>query len=139
MMLESSAADCTVDPGQGECPVCGLFDIFGRKWTIHLLRVIDEEDGLRFNELKRRSEGISPRVLSDRLSELTEMDLLERIDYEEVPARVEYELTEKARGLDRIFDAYLAWADRWAEPDEPEQVGTAGDRPNVDLRTEGLD
>jgi len=101
---------CLVDPGQGECPVCDLLDLFGRKWTLHLVWTLREEGSVRFNELKRRAEGISPRVLSDRLDELVEMGIVEREDHETDPPHVEYRLTAKGRDLDRVFDAYMDWA-----------------------------
>lgn len=111
-------ADCIVDPGQGECPICGLIDLLGRKWTLHLVWTIREEGSVRFNELKRRAEGISPRVLSDRLDQLAEQGLVDRIDHDTEPPHVEYRLTAKGEGLDEVFAAYLDWAEAWSEEDQ---------------------
>lgn len=105
--------ECLVDPGQEECPVCGLVDLLSRKWTMHLVWTIREDGPIRFNELKRRATGISPRVLSDRLSQLEDQGLVERMDHEETPPRVEYELTEKGRDLEDVLAAYADWAHRW--------------------------
>lgn len=104
---------CFVDPGQGECPVCGLFDLLGRKWTLHIVWTLRERGTVRFNQLKREADGISPRVLSDRLDELAEQGLVERTEHDETPPRVEYALTEKGRDLEGILAAYADWADRW--------------------------
>lgn len=113
---------CFVEPGQGECPICGVFDLFGRKWTLHLVWTLREERSVRFNELKRRAEGISPRVLSDRLEQLCEEGLVERIDHDTNPPHVAYELTEKGQDLDRVLEAYLAWAKRWSNEPVPETL-----------------
>lgn len=113
---------CGVDPGSSSCPVCALFDLFGRKWTIHILRVIEEDGPVRFNALKRTAEGITPRVLSDRLSQLEEAGLVDRVDHGTVPPRVEYALTEKGEDLERLFEAHVAFAERWGEPFPQEEA-----------------
>lgn len=81
------------------CPVCGTFQLLGSKWTTHILGVVYEEEAVRFNALKRELDGISSRMLSDRLDELEEHSLVERVDYEEVPPRVEYHTTEKGEDM----------------------------------------
>jgi DNA-binding HxlR family transcriptional regulator len=104
---------CLTDPDRAECPVCGLIDLMGRKWTLHLVWTLREEGPMRFNELERQAEGISPRVLSDRLDELVGRGLVERRDHDETPPHVEYELTPKGEGLDEVLEAYRDWADTW--------------------------
>lgn len=74
---------------------------------------LTEEGTVRFNELKRMLDGISPRTLSDRLSELEEMGLIERIDHGTIPPKVEYRLTDQGRDLERVYDAFLKWAEAW--------------------------
>lgn len=111
--MREDVPECFVDPGEGDCPVCGLFDLLGRKWTLHLVWTLRQEGSVRFNELKRRAEGISPRVLSDRLSELEDQGLVRRIEHDETPPRVEYALTEKGQDLDGVLAAYADWAQRW--------------------------
>lgn len=113
---------CRADPGSSSCSVCALLDLFGRKWTIHLLRVIGEEGPVRFNALKRAAKGITPRVLSDRLSQLEEAGLVDRVDHGTVPPRVEYALTEKGEDLERLFEAHLSFARRWGEPFPQEEA-----------------
>lgn len=108
-------ASCLVDPGQGGCPVCRMVELLGRKWTLHLVWTLREAGPVRFNELERRAEGISPRVLSDRLDQLVEEGLVERTDHGETPPRVEYELTEKGHDLEAALEGLLAWARRWED------------------------
>jgi len=78
-------------------------------WEI--LRAV-AEGPTRFTHLER-STRVSPRTLSERLKELTELGLIERVAYPEVPPRVEYTLTETGRvvievlgELERILGAF---------------------------------
>lgn len=107
------AASCLETPGDCSCYFCGLFELLGSKWTLHMVGFLAEEETVRFNELKRMLDGISPRTLSDRLTELEDMGLVERIDHGTIPPKVEYRLTDKGRDLERIFQAFLEWAKEW--------------------------
>lgn len=95
------------------CYFCSLFGLLGRKWTMHLVGVLTVEGTVRFNELKRRLDGISPRMLSNRLEELEDAGLVERIDHGTIPPKVEYALTDQGEGLDEVYGALLSWADEW--------------------------
>ncbi len=131
------AVTCLETPGDCNCYFCSLFELLGRKWTLHTVGFLSEADSVRFNELKRMLDGISPRTLSDRLSELEEMGLIERIDHGTIPPKVEYRLTEKGEDLDRIYETLMAWADRWdvdivQPPDPPEDEASDRDRAQTD-------
>lgn len=105
--------DCLEGTEDCNCYLCSLFGLLGRKWTIHLVGVLTVEGTVRFNELKRRLDGVSPRTLSDRLDELEEAGLVERIDHETIPPKVEYALTDQGEGLDEVYGALLSWAEKW--------------------------
>lgn len=75
------------------CPCREMLDLLANKWSALVIGAL--EDGPQRNgELKRRLEGISPKVLSQTLKRLEDHDLLTRTVYPEVPARVEYKLTD---------------------------------------------
>ncbi|MGB4778842.1 winged helix-turn-helix transcriptional regulator [Microbacterium sp.] len=75
------------------CPCRDMLDLLANKWSALVIGAL--EDGpQRFGQLRRRLEGISPKVLSQTLKRLEEHDLLTRTVYAEVPARVDYELTQ---------------------------------------------
>lgn len=75
------------------CPCRDMLDLLANKWSALAIGAL--EDGPQRNgQLKRRLEGISPKVLSQALKRLEDHGLLTRTVYPEVPARVEYELTE---------------------------------------------
>jgi len=103
-----------------ECPVCRCAEIISGKWTLLIIR--DLADGsLRFGELERSLEGISPRTLSLRLRALEEEGILERRTYPEVPPRVEYALTDKGRALVPLIEDMRSYGRRWL-PRERETV-----------------
>jgi DNA-binding HxlR family transcriptional regulator len=64
----------------------------------------------RHGELLRSLPGISPKTLTDRLRELEGEGVLTRRVFAEVPPRVEYELTERGRSLNAVYEAMIAWA-----------------------------
>ncbi|MCQ6525386.1 helix-turn-helix transcriptional regulator, partial [Bacillus paranthracis] len=61
------------------------------------------EGTLRFSDLQKSMDGISPKTLSLRLKELESQGIITRKVYPEVPPRVEYTLTDKGKQLERIF------------------------------------
>src|ERR1035438_5129174 len=72
--------------------------LLGKRWTGLLLFAL-MNGPLRFCELTSTVEGLSDRVLSDRLRELELEGIVERIVYPRIPVRVEYQLTEKGHAL----------------------------------------
>jgi DNA-binding HxlR family transcriptional regulator len=79
-------------------PVGDILALIGDKWTV--IVVAELGDGkLRFNELKRRIEGISQKMLASKLKTLERDGLVSRTIYPVIPPRVEYELTELGRQL----------------------------------------
>ena len=86
--------------------------LLGKRWTGLLLYAL-LEGPQRFCELTSTVEGLSDRVLSDRLRELELEGVVERVVYPQIPVRVEYKLTEKGRGLEPVVLAIRRWADKW--------------------------
>lgn len=86
-----------------------LFKLMGKAHTIAILHEFAvEPDPWRFNELKERL-NVSPNTLSERLSELVDADLVTRHAYNEIPPRVEYEATPKAKELESVFEDLHDW------------------------------
>ena len=94
-MTTSSACsiDAPHDVYDAQCPCRGVLDLLADKWSALAIGAL--EDGpLRFGELKKRLMGISPKVLTATLRRLEDRGLLTREIFAEVPARVEYALTD---------------------------------------------
>src|SRR5947209_3945131 len=98
---------------QGMCPRYEhAAQLLGKRWTGLLL------DSLlggprRFCELTAAVDGLSDRVLSDRLRELEDEGIVERVVYPQIPVRVEYRLTEKGYDLRPVVQAMHTWAETW--------------------------
>ena len=89
--------------------------ILGKRWTGLLLNAL--MDGpRRFCELTSLVEGLSDRVLSDRLRELEAEGVVQRVVYPQIPVRVEYQLTEKGHALKPVVEAIHIWARQWVAP-----------------------
>jgi DNA-binding HxlR family transcriptional regulator len=86
-------------------------DLLGRRWMLAILWAAAEEGAVRWNEFKQALEGIPPRTLAQRLTELEEAGVLERRVLPDTrPPRVEYRLTPAGRRLGALVDAMRAYA-----------------------------
>ena len=95
-----------------QCPVCRTAEVISGKWTLLIIRDL-ATDSLRFCEIERSLEGISPRTLSLRLRALEEQGVVERRTFPEVPPRVEYALTDKGRALVPLIEDMRTYGNRW--------------------------
>ena len=90
---------------EGFCPTRDLMAMTLDKWSLFILYNLGYQDVMRFNELKEKIRGISPRMLSVTLKRLVAEDLVERVAYAEVPPRVEYKITPYGAELaDKLVD-----------------------------------
>lgn len=81
----------------------------------------------RFCEMTATVEGLSDRVLSDRLRELEAEGIIERAVYPQIPVRVEYRLTDKGRDLRPVVQAIHEWAEKWIPLPGTLSEASAGD------------
>ena len=86
------------------CPVATAVSLVGGKWKLLIIRNLRMRPW-RFNELQRDLEGISQKVLTDSLRQMMDDGLVYRHDYQEMPPRVDYSLTELGEKLLTIMDA----------------------------------
>ncbi|MGH2498349.1 MAG: winged helix-turn-helix transcriptional regulator [Ktedonobacteraceae bacterium] len=93
--------------------------LLGKRWTGLILDTM-LEGPQRFCEMTATVEGLSDRVLSDRLRELESEGVVERVVYPQIPVRVEYRLTEKGRDLRPVVQAIHEWAEKWITLDVSE-------------------
>lgn len=102
--------------------------LLGKRWTGLLLDAL-LRGPQRFCELTSAVEGLSDRVLSDRLRELEVEGIVERIVYPHIPVRVEYQLTEKGKALAPVVDAIHTWAEEWVLPVQQHEEVVSSDEP----------
>ena len=86
------------------CPVATAVSLVGGKWKLLIIRNLRVRPW-RFNELQRDLEGISQKVLTDSLRQLTDDGLVVRYDYREMPPKVDYRLTELGEAMLPVIDA----------------------------------
>lgn len=100
--------DC---PCLEKCPLNYALSVVGGKWKMQIICVLNNQGNLRYNEIKRKLDGISNTVLSTSLKELESAGLVERREFLEVPVRVEYSSTEKADKLIPVLEAFSDWGE----------------------------
>jgi DNA-binding HxlR family transcriptional regulator len=87
------------------------FALLSGKWKLEIMWLLNQRI-YRFGELRKAISGITQHMLTAQLRELEADGLISRTVFAEVPPRVEYEITEKARGLGPTMAALTAW---WSE------------------------
>lgn len=97
-------------PKEYYCTVDYALDIFGGKWKPHLLCILGHNSNVRYGDLKKSMKNISDAALADTLKELQENSIVTRHQYNEMPVRVEYSLTEKGQTLIPVLDTISDWA-----------------------------
>ena len=84
-------------------------DLIGGRWKSRIICVL--ADGpLRYSELRAELVDITDTALASVLKDLTGNQLVKRRQYEEIPPRVEYELTEKGASLIPFLQALCKWS-----------------------------
>jgi DNA-binding HxlR family transcriptional regulator len=101
--------------GDSRCSIARALSVVGDRWTLLLLREAFL-GSKRFEEFHEYT-GAARHLVAARLSHLVDHDLLERVQYQDRPARFEYELTDKGRALYPVMVSLLTWGDEWM-PDE---------------------
>ncbi|MGI6590897.1 MAG: winged helix-turn-helix transcriptional regulator [Eggerthellaceae bacterium] len=104
----STAVPTIAGPG---CALRKVLDVVGGKWKILILCAINESGTVRYGQLRRMIYGITNTMLANSLRELGESGLVLRRQYNEMPVRVEYELTEKGKTLIPILMELKEWGD----------------------------
>lgn len=86
-----------------KCALNELLDLVSKRWFSDVLFCIQEGNN-RFKLIKDDLKYISDTILSDRLKLLERYGLITRIDYDEIPPKVEYSLTAKGEELSDLLD-----------------------------------
>jgi len=87
------------------------FTLLSGKWKLEIMWLLNQRV-YRFGELRKAIPGITQHMLTAQLRELEADGLVSRTIFAEVPPRVDYEMTAKARGLQPTMEALAAW---WQE------------------------
>lgn len=96
-------------------------DLIAKRWTTLIIKVL-MPGPLRFSELAAQLEVVSDRVLSERLKELEQADIIIRHVIPQPPIRVEYTLTEKGLALAPVIEAIETWSQQWITLETPPNI-----------------
>ena len=101
---------------QDSCTVNQTVRYLAKRWTLLIILELYKGEGYtrRFSELREALPGITPKVLSERLKELEEEELISRkVDATAFPVRTDYTLTESGLEIIGIIRAIKQWALKW--------------------------
>lgn len=92
-----------------DCAARSFFDQVANKWSVMILTLLTEKP-TRFNEMRRRLEGITHKALTQALRRLERNGLISRAVLNTSPVAVEYSITELGRTLQVPFGAMYEWS-----------------------------
>lgn len=92
------------------CPFITTLRFIGKRWKPAVMWKINN-GFVRFNQLKKELPYISDKMLSDTVAELEADGIIQKKVFDEIPLRVEYNMTEFGKGLLPV----LAEMDKWGE------------------------
>jgi DNA-binding HxlR family transcriptional regulator len=112
--------------------VCSRFhraiELIGSRWTGAIIQTL-LQGKTRYALIKSAIPDITDRMLSERLRSLEAEDLVTRWVIADTPVRVEYELTEKGRSLQKALHEIGAWAEQWIPLDSPPENSSTDNLP----------
>lgn len=93
-----------------DCPLEYASNVIGGKWKLKILWALSQSEYTRFNTLKRNLPGITDLMLTKSLKELSNANIVNRIQYNEIPPRVEYSLTKNGHQLMEALIPVTHWS-----------------------------
>ena len=95
------------------CPALKIIEILSKKWAMFIVRNLIVNGPMRFNEIYKVIPNISPRTLSSRLKLLQEHQIIIREQFNVIPPKVVYTVTQKGLELQQSFKYLDQWSMKW--------------------------
>jgi DNA-binding HxlR family transcriptional regulator len=95
------------------CPSAQLLTLLSGPWTLSILWLLSNNGPTRFGELRRKVDGISAKVLTERLRMLEEEDIVYRDYKPTIPPQVTYGLAEQGKDLAQVLALIDKIAQKW--------------------------
>lgn len=92
-----------------DCAVDATMSVIEGKWKTVILCKLAVKGPLRFNRLQKEIGAISARILTIQLKELENDGMINRIQYQDIPPKVEYSLTAKGESILPVLKAMAIW------------------------------
>ncbi|MEG0292617.1 MAG: helix-turn-helix domain-containing protein [Erysipelotrichaceae bacterium] len=96
-----------------ECPACRSLLLFKGKWNIEVLFAILQNSTMRFGDFRKAIPNITNTMLTSTLRDLEHLGVISRTQYNEIPPRVEYSLTESGKALLPGFYEIALWGNKY--------------------------
>jgi DNA-binding HxlR family transcriptional regulator len=100
------------------CPLETLLALLTGPWTLHIIWILDNNGPTRFGVLKRQIEGISSKILTERLRMLEEAEVIYRTYKPTIPPEVTYGLAERGKDLTLVIRQLDTIAKKWYGPEK---------------------
>jgi len=97
------------------CPIHNLLEVLTRPWTLHILWTLSNHGPLRFGVLRQNVDGISARVLTERLRALEQQGFIYRHYEPSIPPAVTYGITKRMKDIERVLGELERVARKWGE------------------------
>lgn len=123
--------DCQHKDSHTCATINGLLDVLARPWTMHIFWVLTNHGPVRFGELRRQIEGVSARVLTERLRMLEQQGLVYRHYEATIPPAVTYGLTERIKDIRQIMELLNQLAGKWQVEDAGKPKPKAAQTPRT--------
>lgn len=91
------------------CPVRYSLDMVGGKWKLPILCLLADGNPSRYGAIKRKLGDVTNTMLAGSLKELEAADMINREQFNEIPPKVEYSLTDKGKSIVPILVQFAGW------------------------------
>ncbi|MNY43775.1 HTH-type transcriptional activator HxlR [compost metagenome] len=92
-----------------DTPFGYTMSVIGGKWKMAILYLLSAKQSIRFNEMQRQLGAVTYKVLSAQLKELEADGLVKRVEYPQIPPKVEYSLTPRGQTLLPVLEKLCEW------------------------------
>jgi DNA-binding HxlR family transcriptional regulator len=98
---------------QSPCPIGGMLELLTRPWTLHILWSLSHSGPMRFGVLRKQIDGISARVLTERLRTLEGAGFVFRHYEQTIPPAVTYGITDRMKDIEKVLCQVEGLARKW--------------------------
>src|SRR5580704_11322688 len=95
------------------CAIGGMLELLTRPWTLHILWSLSHNGPMRFGVLRRQVDGISSRVLTERLRTLESAGFIFRHYEQTIPPAVTYGITDRMKDIEKVLAQLEGLARKW--------------------------
>src|SRR6266436_6473811 len=99
------------------CAIHGLLELLARPWTMHILWALSTNGPARFGALRRQVEGISSRMLTERLRSLEQQGFVYRDYQATIPPAVTYGITKRMKDIGKVLSELEQLGRKWQQED----------------------